>query len=246
MDPASSPAHQATPGAAGPILVVDDDAKIVSLVRAYLERAGFSVVAARDGVEALRAVEIHRPRLVVLDLMLPELDGLAVMRALAQLSRPPILMLSARGSTADRVTGIAEGADDYLPKPFSPAELVIRVEAILRRSGGSGRRPGDRGALRLRDLRIDLDRHEVVRDDTQIPLTDVEFRLLATLAEADGRVLTRELLIERLYAGGGGEIFERTIDVHVRRLREKLSDDAENPRYISTVRGAGYRAVARG
>jgi DNA-binding response OmpR family regulator len=239
-----SPAGQP---AGAPILVVDDDAKIVTLVRTYLERDGFAVVEARDGIGALDAVATHDPQLIVLDLMLPELDGLGVMRRVRQRSDVPILMLSARGTTADRVTGIGEGADDYLPKPFSPAELVVRVRAILRRTAAANAVPrsGDRGVLRLADICIDLDRHEVTRGDAVIPLTSVEFRLLSALAEADGRVLTRDVLIESLYAGGGGDVFDRTIDVHVRRLRDKLGDDADDPRYIATVRGAGYRA-ARG
>ena len=233
----------ARPGEA-PILVVDDDAKIVTLVRTYLERDGFSVVEARDGLGALDAVAAHDPQLIVLDLMLPELDGLGVMRRLRQRSDVPILMLSARGATADRVTGIGEGADDYLPKPFSPAELVVRVRAILRRAGSAApRRAGDRGVLQHADLRIDLDRHEVTRGDAVIPLTAVEFRLLSALVEAEGRVLTRDMLIEMLYSAGGGDVFDRTIDVHVRRLRDKLGDDAESPRYVATVRGAGYRAA---
>jgi len=247
MQSPPGPAAGGPGGAGAPILVVDDDAKIVTLVRTYLERDGFAVVEARDGLGALRAVAAHAPQLVVLDLMLPELDGLGVMRRVRQHSDVPILMLSARGTTGDRITGIGEGADDYLPKPFSPAELVVRVRAILRRSAAAGdsRRPGDRGVLHLADIRIDLDRHEVVRGDEVIPLTSVEFRLLAALAEAGGRVLTRDVLIESLYAADGADVFDRTIDVHVRRLRDKLGDDAESPRYIATVRGAGYRA-ARG
>ena len=237
-----SPAGQSV---AAPILVVDDDTKIVTLVRTYLERDGFSVVEAHDGLSALQAIETHDPQLVVLDLMLPELDGLGVMRRLRHHSSVPVLMLSARGSTADRVTGIAEGADDYLPKPFSPAELVVRVRAILRRTAAAGNLPrtGDRGTLRLADLSIDLDRHEVTRGDAVIPLTSVEFRLLAALVEAEGRVLTRDVLIESLYAADGADVFDRTIDVHVRRLRDKLGDDADDPRYIATVRGAGYRSA---
>jgi DNA-binding response OmpR family regulator len=236
-----------TGGEAGaPILVVDDDAKIVTLVRTYLERDGFSVVEAHDGLAALQAIEANHPQLVVLDLMLPELDGLGVVHRVRQHSDVPILMLSARGATGDRVAGIAQGADDYLPKPFSPAELVVRVRAILRRSGAApGRRPGDRGTLRLADLCVDLDRHEVTRGDEVVQLTGVEFRLLSALIEAEGRVLTRDVLIDMLYTSGGNEVFDRTIDVHIRRLRDKLGDDADGPRYIATVRGAGYRA-ARG
>ncbi|HXA29928.1 MAG TPA: response regulator transcription factor [Candidatus Angelobacter sp.] len=245
MEPQARPVPGGTEPAVLPILVVDDDVKIVALVRTYLEREGFPVVEAHDGLRALDAIEAHHPQLVVLDLMLPSLDGIGVMHRVRRHSDVPILMLSARGTTGDRVTGIAEGADDYLPKPFSPAELVVRVRAILRRtaSGESMRRPGDRGTLRLGDVCLDLDRHEVTRGGNPVPLTGVEFRLLAALIEAGGRVLTREVLIEMLYTQGGADVFDRTIDVHVRRLRDKLGDDADNPRYVATVRGAGYRAA---
>jgi DNA-binding response OmpR family regulator len=247
MDPATGAGSDAQPTPIAPILVVDDDAKIVTLVRTYLERDGFPVVEARDGLGALRAIEAHAPQLVVLDLMLPELDGLGVMRRVRRQSDVPILMLSARGTTADRVVGIGEGADDYLPKPFSPAELVVRVRAILRRTATARtlRRAGDRGVLGLADLSVDLDRHEVIRAGMVVALTDVEFRLLAALLEAEGRVLTRDVLIDVLYRAGDDDVFERTIDVHIRRLRDKLGDDADNPQYVATVRGAGYRA-ARG
>lgn len=239
---ASGSQHADRSGAA-PILVVDDDAKIVSLVRTYLEREGFSVVTATNGRAALEAIREKTPRLVVLDVMLPELDGLALLRIVREDSDMPILILSARGSAQDRVYGITEGADDYLPKPFSPAELVVRVKAILRRATGSRRiRPG-RGVLTLADLTVDLDRHELRRGGQPIPLTPAEFRLLAALAEADGRVLSRELLLNALYGPSQGEALDRTIDVHIGRLRDKLGDDADRPRYIATVRSAGYRSV---
>lgn len=227
---------------AGPILVVDDDPKIVSLVRTYLEREGFRVVVAGDGPSALRAVVETQPRLIVLDLMLPEVDGLAVMRLVREHSNVPILMLSARGATADRVYGIGEGADDYLAKPFSPAELVVRVKAILRRAAGIGQ-PVTRGVLNHGDLRVDQDRLEVSRGDAVIPLTASEFRLLAALVEADGRVLSRQALMDVLYGPAQGDALERTVDVHIGRLRDKLGETASEPRYIATVRGAGYRAV---
>jgi DNA-binding response OmpR family regulator len=225
--------------AAGPILVVDDDPKIAQLVRAYLEREGFAVVTARDGLAALAAVAELRPRLIVLDLMLPELDGLSVARRVREESDVPILMLSARGSVADRVHGIAEGADDYLAKPFSPAELVVRVRAILRRTAT----PVTHKSLRLDDLVIDPERHEVVREGERLVLSTVEFRLLVTLVEANGRVLSREALLDALYGAAEGEAVDRTIDVYVRRLRERLGDAPEQPRYVATVRGIGYRAL---
>ena len=236
-----------------PILVVDDDAKIVRLVRTYLERDGFRVVTATDGPAALDAIETHAPALVVLDLMLPELDGRAVIRAVRrdeEAAHTPILVLSARSSTIDRIAGLEDGADDYLPKPFSPAELVLRVKSILRRTtpltadAATGARTPAGATLRHADLTIDPDRHEVRRDDgVVIDLTRVEFRLLTTILAADGRVLSRDQLLDAVYGHEAAEILDRTIDVHVRRLRDKLDDDPEAPRYVQTVRGVGYRAA---
>jgi DNA-binding response OmpR family regulator len=207
---------------ATPILVVDDDEKIVRLVRTYLERDGFDVVTATDGRAALAAIERHQPALVVLDLMLPELDGRAVIRALrrdeaamgAGAAGTPVLILSARGSVGDRIAGLEDGADDYLPKPFSPAELVLRVKTILRRTAAAA---------------------EVARRDGPSQ------RLLASLLEADGRVLSRDQLLDAVYGADQADVLDRTIDVHIGRLRDKLGDDAEHPRYVMTVRGVGYR-----
>src|SRR6184192_3173128 len=165
---------------AAPILVVDDDPKIVTLVRTYLERERFSVVTAGDGRAALAAVGESKPRLIVLDIMLPELDGLALMRILRERSEVPIVLLSARGSTADRVFGIHEGADDYLAKPFSPAELVVRVKAVLRRVVENGSASAH-GTIEHHDLLIDLDRVEVRRAGRPVPVTSAEFRLLVAL-----------------------------------------------------------------
>src|SRR5213082_1378893 len=166
---------------ARPILVVDDDPKIVALVQTYLEREGFAVATAADGKTALAKIGETMPRLIVLDIMLPELDGLALMRILRERSEVPIVLLSARGSTADRVYGIHEGADDYLVKPFSPAELVVRVKAVLRRTERSTERPKDRGTVQHGDLAIDLDRLELRRAEQIIALTAAEFRLLTAL-----------------------------------------------------------------
>lgn len=248
-----------------PILVVDDDAKIVRLVRTYLEREGFAVLTAGNGRVALDTIERQRPALVVLDLMLPELDGRAVTRAVRSAVDGadrdiPILILSARGSVLDRITGLEDGADDYLPKPFSPAELVVRVKAILRRTSASASsgtpstenasngassavRPSGSATLRHADLVVDPERHEVTRDGDSIELTHVEFRLLTTLLEADGRVLSRDQLLDAVYGREEADVLDRTIDVHIGRLRDKLGDDADRPRYVATVRGVGYRAA---
>jgi DNA-binding response OmpR family regulator len=246
--------NQASTGSR-PILVVDDDEKIVRLVRAYLERDGHRVVTAGDGAAALAMIDATNPALVVLDLMLPEIDGRAVLRALRRRSRIPVIILSARGMIGDRISGLEDGADDYLPKPFSPAELVVRVRAVLRRTsetgsarigGAPGGEPGSaatRGLIRHADLVLDGDRYEVTRAGHVIALTRVEFRLLATLLEADGRVLTRDQLLDAVYGTDQAAVLDRTIDVHIGRLREKLDDDPDRPRYVATVRGVGYRAA---
>lgn len=225
-----------------PILVVDDDPKIVALVRTYLERERYPVVTAGDGRAALRAIEEQAPRLVVLDLMLPEIDGMTVIRRARAQGDVPILVLSARGAVGDRVLGLSEGADDYLPKPFSPAELVARVRTILRRT----ERDGDGGppaTLVLGDLAVDPDRHRVTVAGRDVILSTLELRLLQALLEADGRVLSRDRLLDALYGHGEGDVSDRAIDVYVKRIREKLGDDPDAPRYVATVRGAGYRAA---
>jgi len=234
--------HLVPPREPAPILVVDDDPKIVALVRTYLERERYPVVTAGDGRAALRAIEEHAPRLVVLDLMLPEVDGLTVIRRARAQGDVPILVLSARGAVGDRVLGLSEGADDYLPKPFSPAELVARVRTILRRT----ERPADDtppATLVLGDLELDPGRHRATVAGREIALSSLELRLLQVLLEADGRVLSRDRLLDALYGHAEGDVTDRAIDVYVKRLREKLGDDPDAPRYVATVRGVGYRAA---
>jgi len=208
------------------------------------------VVEAADGRAALSAIALEMPALVVLDIMLPEVDGIAVLKAVRRTDRTPVIILSARGLVDDRITGLAAGADDYLPKPFSPAELVLRVERILERAGDvSPAGPSSNGSSRSRepirhgDLVLDPERHEVRVGGRLVGLTTLEFRLLATLLEADGRVLSRDQLLDAVYGQDEAEILDRTVDVHVGRLRDKLGDDADAPRYVATVRGVGYRAA---
>jgi DNA-binding response OmpR family regulator len=226
-----------------PILVVDDDAKIVRLVRTYLESEGYRVVEAADGKSALAAIALEAPALVVLDLMLPEVDGLSITRAVRRTDRTPILMLSARGTTEDRIAGLEAGADDYLPKPFSPAELVIRIKRILDRSAGVAPQAASAPLLRIGELALDRDRHTATLSGTPLDLTAQEFRLLVTLAEADGRVLSREQLLDALYGQGEAFVLDRSVDALVKRLRQKLGDDPDVPRYVATIRGVGYRIV---
>jgi DNA-binding response OmpR family regulator len=232
----------AMPRPDAPILVVDDDPKIAALVRTYLEREKFNVVTAGDGTAALRAIEEHNPRLVVLDLMLPGIDGLAVIRRARVMGDTPILVLSARGSTGDRVLGLTEGADDYLPKPFSPAELVVRVRTILRRTERPAVSVDD--VLESEDLRVDRARHRVEVAGREIPVSALELRLLWAVLDADGRALSRDQLLDAIHGSGEGDVLDRAIDVYVKRLREKLGDHPAAARYVATVRGVGYRAAA--
>jgi DNA-binding response OmpR family regulator len=220
------------------VLVVDDDLMIAGLVDTYLRRAGYRVAIAADGLTALRMIRELSPALVVLDLMLPELDGRAVARLAREELGVSIIMVTALGSTAERVSGLESGADDYLAKPFAPSELVARVRSVLRR----GRPPEPGGLLRHADLEVDPSRRVARRGERPLDLTAVEFDLLHALVRADGRVLTRNLLIDAVRRGEAGEdIRDRTIDVYVRRLRSKLEDDFRSPLYVRTVRGVGYR-----
>lgn len=218
--------------------MVDDDPKLVALVRLYLEREGFRVLPASDGSQALDLVARHRPELIILDLMLPGVDGLAVCRQIRAVSPVPILMLTAKVDEDDKVVGLRVGADDYVTKPFSPRELVARVQAILRRAAPSLETRLVRGPLVM-----DLDRHEVTVDGREVSLTPTEFTLLRTLMEAPGRVFTRDQLVALVYPFGETDVVDRTVDVHIGKLREKLGDDLARPRFIQTVRGVGYRLV---
>lgn len=218
------------------ILVVDDELKIVQLVQAYLQQAGFAVLMASTGKDALTLWRVEQPALVVLDLMLPDIDGLDVAREIRQKSNTPIIMLTARAEDADRITGLEIGADDYVVKPFNPRELVARVRAVLRRAEGLAKP----SVIETGDLVINLDSHDAYLNGRLLDLTPIEFKLLATLAEQPGRVFTRLQLIEAL-AGTTYATLDRTIDTHIKNLRKKIEPDPQNPKYILTVRGAGYK-----
>ena len=220
------------------ILVVDDEAKIVKTVRAYLENAGFRVTTAGDGQAALTAFRHERPALVVLDLGLPGIDGLDVARTLRQESSVPIIMLTARVEETDRLIGLELGADDYVTKPFSPRELVARVRAVLRRAGGEWEQSPP--PVVAGDIAIDLERRQVTVAGRPADLTPTEFELLALLARHPGRVFTRLELLDRVQ-GYSFEGYERTVDAHVKNLRLKIEPDPKRPRYIVTVFGVGYK-----
>jgi DNA-binding response OmpR family regulator len=223
------------------VLVVDDESKLVRLVQAYLEESGFKVVTAFDGNQALMQFEREDPDLIVLDLMMPEMDGLEVARRVRQKSAVPIIMLTARVEETDRVVGLELGADDYVSKPFSPRELVARVRAVLRRGS---HQPAAQN-LDFDRLNIDVDGHQVKMDGTALELTPSEFMLLLTMAEQPGRAFSRRQLMEAITESGYATV-ERAIDTHIKNLRRKIEDDPTEPGYIQTVRGVGYKFHSQG
>jgi DNA-binding response OmpR family regulator len=219
------------------ILVVDDEARIVKLVRDYLERAGFEVLAAHDGPMALHVARTEKPDLIVLDLMLPGLDGLDVCRRLRRESGVPIIMLTARVEEADRIVGLELGADDYVTKPFSPGELVARVRATLRRANGE---LGQTDILRAGEVELDTGSLKATVAGEPVDLTPTEFQLLATLVRQPGRLFSREQLLEAIH-GVAFDGYDRSVDSHVKNLRRKIEPDPRQPRYVETVYGVGYR-----
>ena len=225
------------------ILVVDDEVKIVQLVRDYLERAGFSVHSAQDGKSALSLVHSFQPDLIVLDLGLPQMDGLDVTRELRKFSNVPVIMLTARTEESDKLVGLELGADDYLTKPFSPKELVARIRALFRRQEQYQEKPADR--LQAGDLTLDLLRMQVSAPGRVIePLTPTEFELLAALAGQPGRVFARSQLLNAIH-GVAFESYERAIDAHIKNIRRKIEPDPRQPTYIQSIYGVGYKFAER-
>jgi len=224
----------------GQVLIVDDEAGIARLVSMYLEREGFSTITAKTGAEALDLVVSRQPSLVVLDIMLPDIDGWEVCREIRRSSDVPIIMLTAREGDEDKIVGLELGADDYVTKPFVPRELVARVKAILRRANAVPSSEKSQALIDFGALSIDMDKREVRLDGEVISLRAKEYELLVELARRPGVVFSRERLLQDVW---GYDFFgdSGTIDVHVRRLRAKLNDDSQNPRFIETVWGVGYR-----
>lgn len=221
------------------VLVIEDDPNTAALVALYLEREGFRALTAGDGPAGLALARKHDPILVILDLMLPEMDGWEVGRRLRRTSDVPIIMLTARGEEIDRVAGLTLGADDYVVKPFSPRELMARVKAILRRAAGPpGRSPG---RLNHGDVLLDLDKRRLEVRGREVGLTPHEYALLEALMSAPGRTFTRDELLDRLYPQGEAVVVDRVVDVHINRLRRKIEPEPARPVYILTARGIGYR-----
>ncbi|MDB6131845.1 MAG: DNA-binding response regulator [Verrucomicrobiales bacterium] len=225
------------------ILLIDDDRKLCRLVRDYLSPLGYAVESVHDGVEGAKLALAEKWDAVILDVMLPGLDGLEVLRRLRQESGIPVLMLTARGDEADRIVGLELGADDYLPKTFSPRELLARLRAVLRRVR-TGALPvaGTASWIQVRDLKINVDARSATLAGEPLVLTPVEFELLVALARAKGRVKTREQLVDEI-RDREYEVFDRSVDVHISSLRRKLKDDAREPRYLRTLRAAGYMMI---
>lgn len=225
-------------GSERPILIAEDDRSTTSLLSAYLEREGFSTVVARNGREALELAREQAPLFVILDLMLPHVDGWEVCREVRRSSDVPIMILSARGEPHERILGFSMGADDYVVKPFSPGEVVARVKTILRRVGADSSKA--KGRLTCRELVLDLEKRKVLLRGQAISLTPSEYKLLEVLMAAAGRTFLREELLNHLYPNGEA-VTDRVIDVHIGNLRQKIEDDLSKPRYILTARGVGYQ-----
>ncbi len=225
----------------GNVLVVDDEPMVSEVVCRYLENDGFTVVGAANGRQALDLLERKPPDLVVLDIMLPEIDGLSVLRHVRSHTDVPVILLTARASEVDRIVGLELGADDYVVKPFSPRELAARVRTVLRRTHGSARHETTGALLQFGSIRIDEATREVHVDDRSVALTPKEFDLLAFLARSPRQVFSRRQLLEHVWESSPDYQDPATITVHVGRLRQKLEPDPENPRWITTVWGVGYR-----
>ncbi len=222
------------------VLIIDDDERLNALLTEYLGRFNFEVTTAVHPEAGLRALRGSDPDIVILDVMLPEMDGFAVCRRIREFSRVPIVMLTARGEVTDRIVGLELGADDYLPKPFEPRELVARIQAVLRRGV-----PGADDVLKAGPLEVNWTTRSARLDDRELDLTGAEFELLGLLVRNRGRVLSRDRIMDET-RGVDWDAYDRSIDVLVSRLRQKLGDDAKRPRFIRTIRGSGYRFIGGG
>jgi DNA-binding response OmpR family regulator len=221
-----------------PVLVIDDEVKILSLIKSYLEINGYTVFCAKNGREGMELFEKHRISLILLDLMLPDLSGEAFCKKVRQVSDVPIIMITAKVEEEDIINGLNIGADDYVTKPFSPRQLVARVQAVLRRRSGDGGKAG--GFLSCGDLVVDTEKRIVSRNGEELALTRDEYRILSLLMSGQAKIFSREEILEAI-KGTDYDGFDRSVDSHIKRLRAKIGDDPRAPRYILTVYGMGYR-----
>jgi len=225
------------------VLVIEDDPNTANLVVLYLEKEGLKALQANDGAEGLALAKKHKPDLVILDIMLPKMDGWEVCRRMQKVSEVPVIMLTARGEEIDRVSGLTLGADDYVVKPFSPRELVARVKAVLRRTTVG---PAQRQRVMAQgEVKLDLEKRRLSVKGSDVELTPHEYALLEALMSSPGRTFTRDELLDRLYPQGEAVVIERVVDVHIGKLRHKIENEPAKPQYIYTVRGIGYRFADR-
>lgn len=222
------------------ILIVEDDLKISNLIRLYLQKEGYEVAQVTDGALVLEEFKKFNPDLVILDLMLPNLDGLTILKNIRQKSDVYVLILSAKGEELDRVLGLELGADDYVTKPFSAKELVSRIKSRFRRQNGAGSRSR---LINIKNLKILPENYEIYLDNQEVKLTKTEFKILLTLVESMGKVYTRDEIMDKIYQGSYSDVFDRTIDVHITNLRKKLSDQSR--KIIKTVKGIGYKVAGQ-
>lgn len=222
------------------ILIIEDDKKISELLRIYCQKDGFRTVQAFDGTDGLEKALQIKPDLIILDRMLPSLEGLEILKKVRQEYEIPFLILSAKSDEIEKIIGLELGADDYLSKPFSPKELMARVKAILRRSSSiTSENPG----LKFKDLELNPEKMLVTQSGIQIGMSVLEFKLLHFLVKNPGRVFSRDQLIQKLYSSSQSMVFDRTIDAHIKNIRKKLGDNAKKPKYIASVFGAGYKLL---
>lgn len=225
------------------IQIIEDDDPIADLVRLYAEKDGYEIHHSDNGKKGLEDFKVFQPDFVILDLMLPEIDGIDVAKTIRSKSNVPILMLTAKSEEIDKILGLEIGADDYLTKPFSPRELMARIKSILRRSSQNRETQNQNNILKIHDLIINVEKMEIRRNEELLHFSSLEFRLLLFLIQHPGVVFTRDRLMEEIYADDNVLVFDRTIDVHIKNIRKKLSDDPKSPTYIQSIFGVGYKMI---
>jgi DNA-binding response OmpR family regulator len=225
------------------ILIIEDDTNIANLVSLYAEKEGYIVHHSEDGLNGLEDFSVFQPDFIILDLMLPEMDGIEVAKKIRKTSSTPILMLTAKSEELDKILGLEIGADDYLTKPFSPRELMARIKTILRRASPLTEKTDQTNIIQIHDLSVNIEKMEVRQQNNLLHFSSLEFRLLLFLIQHPGIVFSRDRLMEEIYVHDDVIVFDRTIDVHIKNIRKKLGDDSKSPTYIQSIFGVGYKFV---